>query len=406
MPDDFADLTALAHDVADRAQLPAFDLLVDRSRRRRRTRGVAISAAASIAVLGVGLAAVQLGDSGHRPVGVPPVTVPAAPTPSAGNGTPATPEERLRAMSAEQIVARGELYSYGSGGSGTVLTVWGACVDHHLHCRYAWRLSTGTGAVVGLTGSGGSAPAVHAAGGRYVVKAWNRPGIVVRPDGSVAELHQVAPGTLGPASMVVRSGPVGLSVVDAENAGSWRLPRPAGTEGFVEGAVGSGPVVWTLPMDSGGGTVQVRWRTGDGAWHTHVVATGGIMHVPADLAVSGRRVAALSSFDGATVSPVGTLAVTTDGGATWTHLGKGDVPFATVDSMAATATGVLFVAEPDGSVWRSSDGSWTRFVKVAGVGPVDGLEPAGADVLARTATAKAGLDLVSPDGTVTPVTVR
>ncbi len=83
--------------------------------------------------------------------------------------------------------------------------------------------------------------------------------------------------------------------------------------------------------------------------------------------------AALTSYDGVTAVRAGTLAVSTDAGASWTTLSGADLPFGTVDSMAATSGGRLYVAEPDGTLWRSRNPGWTAFTRVtaaSGVGVV------------------------------------
>ena len=63
---------------------------------------------------------------------------------------------------------------------------------------------------------------------------------------------------------------------------------------------------------------------------------------------------------------------------------KGDVPFATVDSVAATSTGTLYVATPEGALYRSAGQDWTTFVRVDVAGPVGQIQPAGREVAGLT----------------------
>jgi photosystem II stability/assembly factor-like uncharacterized protein len=106
--------------------------------------------------------------------------------------------------------------------------------------------------------------------------------------------------------------------------------------------------------------------------------------LPAFVVTSGDHIAAMSTFDGATVAPVGTLGVSADGGSTWTRVHKRDVPFATVDSAAATSTGVLYVATPKGALYRSAGDDWTRFTRVPYRGALSRVQAAGEDVAALT----------------------
>jgi hypothetical protein len=277
-------------------------------------------------------------------------------------------------------------------------------VDDSLHCRFAWRLADRSGTVAqgpAWAGDGSTGPVVRAGAGGFVLKSWRRRGLAVRDDGSVLPL---TPGRVGPAAVAVRAGGTRMELADPGTGATEPLPDVPASDALADAVVAPGGTVWALPAFAGPGKVEVAWLRG-GVWHSHAIAepTGSAPGIPGTLAVGGTssattHVAALGSYDGATVLPVGVLAVSADGGATWTHLTRRDVPFAVVDSMAATRGGTLFVAEPDGTLWRSTDGSWTSYAEVEGAGRATDLVPAGDQVLARTATREPGLVLLADDG--------
>ena len=405
---DLTELRTAVSETVERSAVPGFDDLVRRARDRSRRRAVGLAAAA---VVLAGTAALLLphgeASSGPAPAGTSTPT----PTPSS---TPTTAVGRLRAMTPEQIVATGHLYSYASGGSGSVLTVWQACAQGHRHCRYAWRTPHATGSTLGtLTGAvpGGAGPAVYPAGGGYVLQPENRQGLLVRADGSVSPLEPGDPPLpVDQGAVVVRDG-ARWNEVDPVTARAWTLAPPDGSEGVVRAQEAPDGTVWAMPGWAGPGRVEVAWRRG-GVWRSHPIPDpGSDAEVPSFLAISGSRtgatrVAALSSYDGAGEAPVGVLAVSTDGGSSWVDLPGSTLPFDTVESMAASAAGVLFVAEPSGTLWRSTDGSWTSFTRVRGV-RATGVQPAGEDVLAFTGSwERPGLVLVGGDGSTRTAAAR
>ena len=406
MPD-LHDLQRAVREAADRTTPPAFDTLVVRARVRRRRRALAAVAAVTVVLAGGAAVVLPRDDTS----GVPPVVQRPSdfPTPSFHTDPP-SPRERLAAWTPEQLVERGELAGYGRTGSRT-LTTWRACIDDAGTCRFAWRLLAGNRVLA--TGAGPHStdwPEVYPAGDGFVLHTKTGHGVVVRADGTTAAVQ------VGDPSQPVRAGDVvvatesGTRVVDPATAEAWTLVPPGGADAVGTATALPDGTVWTLPGFAGPGRVDVAWLR-DGTWHSHRVddPTSDV-EVPAMLAAGGGLVAALSSYDGATVDPFGMLAVSPDGGRTWQELGKPAVPFQVVDSMAATAGGVLFVAEPDGTLWRSTDRSWTAFAKVPGAGPVGGLVPAGADVMARRLTSGPDLSdrllLIADDGSTSPVAVR
>ena len=379
---DLTDLTDLADDLrehARRAVPPAFDSLVDEARSRRRRRLRAGAAVVVLVAVAGGTAVLTRTGPDAAP---PPATRPTA------------------RHSAAQVVREGTLQGWAAG-DGRVLTVWGACGPDGTRCRFAWHLASANG----LLRPVGRVPDVVAADGGFVLTAGTASGLLVRDDATTARL--VPEGGRGAAAGdVVVPSDRGPRLVDPRTAGSRRLAPPAGAEGLSVATTAPDGTVWALPAWSGPGRVEVAWLR-DGTWRSHPVDdSSSTTEVPGFLAVAGERVAALSSYDGATVAPIGVLAVSTDDGGTWTHLTRRDVPFGTVDSMAATDDGVLFVAEPGGTLWRSTDGTWTTFARVTGAGRVGGLVPAGADVLGRAAGTTDRLVLVAGDGTARPVPAR
>lgn len=396
---------------ARRVEPPTFDVLVERAKKRRRARRtgvVAAAVAASVAVLGVGAAGVHDGTGGLGPVDAPGVSTPTARPTAEG---PLTPRQRLRAMTPQTIAAEGRLVAWGANGD-AVLTVHRSCVDQDLRCRYAWRLTDRQGVrATGGAGGGGLVPRVVAGDGGFVLQGHSGAGLLVRDDASTSPVDLGDPPLPAqPGDLAVPAGR-GWHVVDPQHARAWSLPPPPGADGIAAAAVGADGTVWALPGWSAPGRVEVS-ALHDGVWTSHRVDDPtSDAEVPALLAVSGSstgstRVAVLTSYDGATVWPAGRLEVSTDGGTAWRAVGRTDLPFDTVDSMAATTDGTLFVAEPDGTLWRTDDGSWTHFARVRTAGPVGGLTPGGRQVLAWTASGGSGLVLLGADGSEQQVTAR
>lgn len=387
------DLTTLARAWASHTTEPEFDALVGRARARRRRRVLALVASAAAVVLIAGLSTVllQRGPS-------------AAPLPT-NHRKPAKVDP---ARDPSWIIGHGRLVSYAAGLGGwtsstptppdapdRVMTVWRHCRHESRGCRAAWRLTDWSGKVVatGLAGKGwNGAPTAYASGDMFVLRTWNRPGIAVDPDGSTRPIADADGGTVTAGDVLVRVGK-SLAVVDLRSEETWPLPLPRHVAGWVDGTVSTDGTAWLLPEPAPGTlvrTIQVRWFRA-GAWHQHLLwraapSVGGTP-MPGLLVSSGEHVAAMSSFDGATVLPVGTFAVTADDGRHWTDLTKRQLPFDFVDSMAATDGGTLYVVgSPDGrgawELFRSTDASWTNFEQVPGAHDIAGLDSGGPVVLA------------------------
>lgn len=294
-------------------------------------------------------------------------------------------------MSPQQVVAAGNLYSYGSAGSGALVTVWQVCVHGSTYCRYAWRLADPDGWIAigdAWTGDGATGPQVVPAANGYLLTAWNRHPLVLALDGTVSPSHPGPPQWVEDRIGVVRQGEAGLAAVDPQTGTRWSLPLPPGSDAVAEASVAADGTVWALPAFAGPGKVEVS-RLRGGRWQSHEIrGPRPSLAVPGLLAVAGAgttptHVAVLSTYDGATSMPVGVLAVSDDAGRSWRRLTEAQLPFDTVDSMAV-AGDTLFVADPAGRVWRTDGAAWDRFTALPGVRAV-GLAPGGDRVLAEVA---------------------
>ena len=314
---------------------------------------------------------------------------------------PPSPRERLAALPVDQVVERGYLLDVGSVGDRT-LTVWLLCTRDTTSCRSAWRLLRGAEVVAtGRAVAGAPGPGVTASARGFVLDGPYQQPLVVGLDGTAthAALGGPQPVTAGD---VAEDGDAGWLVVDPAQARAWRLASPAGTEGVAQAVAAADGTLWALPGFAGPGRVEVA-RLRGGAWTSHRVedpASG--TETPGYLAVGGDHVATFTSHDGAGELPLGVFAVTTDGGSGWTALRRDQVPFDLVGSMAATSGGTLFVAHPDGRVWRSTDATWTRFAPVTGIGQAGALRASGDVVLARAEGTDRVLRLAD-DGSATPL---
>ncbi|WP_310964494.1 beta propeller repeat protein [Nocardioides terrisoli] len=344
---------------------PPFESLVARARVRRRTRVATTLTLVVVAVVAIAAGSALAG----RHATTRPIT---PPTPS--------PDARTAA-----IVRTGSLVSYAAAPDGSVLTVWQRCARGDAHCAAAWRLTTRAGSWSGL--AHGSEPFAYAAGNAFVVTSWDRLGDVVDNDGTARPLRHVRSLVPARGDVTVRSAK-GLLLLDPRTAAVAELPLPPGADALAEATVDVDGTVYALPAFAGPGKVWVA-RFRDRHW-THVVLSHGGARgtMPGYVVASGSHAAALSSFDGATILPVGVLGVTADGGDTWTMLTKSALPFGAVDSMAATSGGTLYLTTPDGEVYRSAEPNWTRFERVAAPRRTGELQGVGDQVVARIGTAK------------------
>lgn len=373
----------LATPAAQETVPPLFEEIVGRARRRRRNKTLAVAAgtlAALVVVTSGAIATLGHDQASPGPVGPSP-TVPA---PSA-TSTPST-----KPADATEVTRDGVLISYAASGQ-SLMTVWELCGtgEEEGTCHYAWQLQSGSGIHRGLV-RGSRSP--YAAGGSFVLPSWTGPGLLVEPDGTVRTLRRTTPRAVTSTDVLVRLDK-GLGAVDPTTGEVWSLPGAADVEGWGDGAMAADGTVWaTTSPPSPTTIVDVSWLApGTTSWQHHTVSTS-FADGPATgpVAVSGDHVATFSMHDGVDVATFGRMAVTTDGGASWSDLRPGDLPFDNVDAVAATSGGTLYVASMDSSghhrLFRSTGSSWTTFSEVRDAPEVSQLVPAGDRVIARGGT--------------------
>ena len=206
--------------------------------------------------------------------------------------------------------------------------------------------------------------------------------VVVGADGVVRPVVDGVPRPARAGDVVV-SAENRLLLVDPRTGQSWPLPPAQGVDRWHQGLVSPDGTLWATALV--GGQVWLAWSTDGASWQHHAMPGDRVGNdIPGYLAAGGDHVASVSGSDGATVLPVVDFAVTTDDGRTWTDLDRQDVPFDTVDAMAATSGGTLYVVTAGGEhLFRSTDDTWRHFTELPNPDHVDVLVPAGDRVLAR-----------------------
>lgn len=395
MPDQLPDFPDVATPAARETVPPPFEAIVTRAHRRRRRQVLTTATAVAAVVVVVATGAVlTVGDRSTAPAPMDP-----SPSPSGSAAPSPAPDP---APDVDTIVRDGTLYSVAAGEDDALLTVWQLCDDGEAaDCVSAWQLESASGVRRGR--APGDGPVVHGGADGYVVKAWNRKGIVVGADGSV---RPVVDGDARPARAgdVVVSADNRLLLVEPRTGESWPLPPAQGVDRWDQGVVGPDGTLWATALR--GNEVWLAWSTDGASWQHHVMPGDRPGNdLPGYVAAAGEHVASVSGSDGATIFPVVDFAVTSDGGRTWTDLGRQDLPFGTVDAMAATSDGTLYVATAGGEqLFRSTDDTWRRFAEMPNPDRVDVLVPAGDHVLARGGSRDApALLSYDADGQVTPI---
>lgn len=284
---------------------------------------------------------------------------------------------------AAQVFRRGHLKSYASRDGVETLTVWELCATR---CRLTWVLSgAASEAVVGDAGVG-AIPTIDASRNGYVVKAFGRPGFVVRPDGTSLPLQESpTPQNINAGTVILGLDPgrTQLTAVNPADGTTWELPAHPENTSIYETVVSGGGTVWAIPNKQGGADLRLL-RLRAGRWRS--IPMSGLY--PADTTQQGivttsrapTRIAIAATYGNAVTPPVVVL-VSIDAGQNWHRfIGRG-LPFAPGDSMAV-AGDTLYLSEAGGQVWRTVDPRWDRLERVPGLHGVIGVQPAGDRVIA------------------------
>lgn len=364
---DLHDLTQIARCAADAATAPAYETLARKARVRRRRQRITgtVAAAAVVTAFAGGIAAT-------RPDAAPPPPTPASPGPS----TSAAPATKY-GLTADQVVAKGDLYNYAVDAHGDLLSDWTYCPNTS-RCVFAWKLTRADGGSFTGILPGTSAMRVDAGPDYFVGKARDAAGVLVRRDGSVTRLHEadhgadaeVDQGDLAPGAAAVPVGPKTYPV-DPTTA-TILATGPDGASATGQFEVAPDGTAWSTTMASGGDDPAMSWRTPTGSWHRRDFrgSAGAGLFVVAD-----RRVAAfaLVSNGAARYGSVSAMTVASADGADWTEVNEHTLPFTRIESIAATADGIVVVSDGD-RLYRSLDDSLTRYVAVAGIHGLSRLE--------------------------------
>jgi len=282
-------------------------------------------------------------------------------------------------LAAAQVFRRGHLKSYASRNGLETLTVWELCAAR---CRQYWVLSgAAPEAIVGDTGLR-TIPAITASRRGYVLKAFDQPGFVVRPDGTTLPLQGgTTPLQINADTVILQPQRGELTAVDPAHGTTWELPARPGHTSIFKTAVSGGGTVWAIPNEQGADLRIIRLRGGQ--WRS--ISMSGLYPadtIQQDIATTGQtptRIAIAATY-GHAVTPPAMLLVSTDAGQNWHRLVDQGLPFSLGDSMAI-AGDTLYLAEVGGRVWRTVEPSWTRLELVPGLHGVTGLQPAGDRVI-------------------------
>lgn len=358
---DLHELTQIARRAAAAASAPAYETLARRARvRRRRQRiGGTVAAAAVVAAFAGGIAAT-------RPDASPPPPTPASPGPSR-SAPPAT----KYGLTADQVVAKGDLYNYAVDARGDLLGDWTYCRDTS-RCVFAWKLTRADGGSATGILPGTSSMRVDAGPDYFVAKAPDTAGVLVRRDGSVARLRPadqtVDPAKLAPGAAAV---PVGPMTYPVDPTTATILPTGPGTTATGQFEVAPDGTAWATTV-ADGRAPAFSWRTPTGSWQRRDLGDGPDEGV---LVVGDRRVAAFALANDGTAryGSVRAMTVASPDGATWTAVDAHTLPFTRIESIAATADGVVVVSDGD-RLYRSIDDGWAVYAAIPGIHGINRLE--------------------------------
>jgi hypothetical protein len=390
---DRLDDSGLAEATTRLVEPPPFDALRSRARKLRRRNRLAALTAAAVVTAAVATGAL-LADTSRRATPHP-VESP-SPTPVRTDDPSPLPKdaerveaERLRALSAREIVAEGRAAYFVVNEDGVILTYWHKCGRESDVCVGAFALSSESGPVETiLQDRGGWPPIMKPAGHGFLVSTVNLGRTFLL---SAAGSKQ--PVYVGDPPLPIEPGHVAVrdqdrfNVVDPQTGNAWALLQPAEVERIDSPVIDDTGRVWAIgsQLAATSGANEVVWSDApEGGWHLFRFDTE--RNLPGQVIVQGDHVLATSVGDGATIAPVERFAVSSDRGATWTVLDGDQLPFRQTYGLAATDDGTLFVSDYEGRVWRSVGGDWTRFARLPDVPPLERLEASGATVLGMTGT--------------------
>lgn len=371
--DSFPDLAGPA---AHATRPPRFEELSERAQRRRRRTRAALGGGVSLAVVAVVAIGVSLGQS-KTP----------APSASPHRAHPTVLKQGKVSATADTVIAHGTLFRYAVDADGDLLTLWTNCPggqEFGVKCHFAWRLvaddtvSTGT-----LTDD--SFPQVSGGTGGFAALGSHAVAVAIRRDGTAVPLRKAAARPITAGEVYV--APYGVAaIVDVADA-TW-FPLTSNGRALGVGALDGG-TPWAL--SASGSSPAVSWLVG-GSWSRHGLSAGsGVLAVSGDHVVAtGARVTddyrALTSWN-----------VTVDGGTTWTKLPGSALPFKDAISVAATPKGTLYVASSVDGLYRSTDATWTHFVKVPGAAEVGQVAADRSGVVVLAGTGRSAHLLVADD---------
>lgn len=352
-------------------------------------------------------------------------SVAAAPSPEATPmETPTASPTPGASLDPEDIIAKGTLVDFAATGSGTVLTTWETCQSQFdTDCGHAWHIGTGSSTqATGLVGRGDVHVEVSAVGDGFVLSParGRERASYIAPDGTMTWLSTdcsdaalsspTAPGrpgrTAGPNFLV---DTVAATICPTRDLGDRALAGVTVTDGLL----------WALVDNTATRDPLTIGRFDGDEWRDHQMSTNSGSWTSV-LAASGPNVVVLQAPPEPLAQGLIGLSVSTDAGATWSEivdpdvLGR-DVPFSGIRSQQAdewfssytsmefAGSSVLYVADGNGDLWRSTD--FTSFDPIEVQGRVSDLKPAGDAVIARLVGTE-DLVRIAADGAVTTIVVR
>lgn len=379
------ELTALLGSTASDAEVPPLPLrdilargeALQRVRRRRAAIGTAIAAAVAVVVICLPLAL-----AGHGPKTDP---EPTRPTP-----TPTSTASGAESPALARVFSQGEPFQAVAGPDGALVTIWSTCPSED-QCHEAWRLTTGDGSASGLLPDSAGDTLLPTKDGAILTSYDGTPGPLLRFDGAILPLRQVASTTWGSAALALQHRG-GLAILDPTK-GTWSV-----LHGDYRGAATDDGTVWT---ETDAAHPRVIWSSDGRAWQQHTLPDGNAL-TTGPVAAQGGHVVAASAHIADDSNPLVDWSVTNDNGRTWSDVPASVLPFRDVDQMLVATSGTLFVNSPASGLFRSTDSSWTRFARVA-IDHAGFIAPYGdgVSVLAWQHRRLDGIDIVDAQGDVT-----